>query len=326
MEKSHFQQRAEQIIKPLIPADAEERVTRSVKQWNQIIREHIRTETGLKLSDGDSRYSIPVRVVAGFTEELARLIGEHDDPGLWRLIVGQPKIGGIIEGLQYLLANWPQFEQWPLLPAAAKGSGPTLQRTLEVAEMLQRLALAQQVRERIKRIRKDILGTYDVTGFRAYYIELYWMPIAMVAAMLAVRIEDLTLVVLAHELAHGYTHLGRDIDGTRWEDGSFLNTEKEVVEGLAQFYTQVVTERIAGRTPGPKTAYEQLLSLQGGPYVVHQDWLKDDQNQRGEAIRFAMVAARGQGTVEYAAWRTLLEETNKWLKTRMGQMRLFDGR
>ena len=61
MEKSHFQQRAEQIIKPLIPADAEERVTRSVKQWNQIIREHIRTETGLKLSDGDSRYSIPVR-------------------------------------------------------------------------------------------------------------------------------------------------------------------------------------------------------------------------------------------------------------------------
>jgi hypothetical protein len=326
MEKSHFQQRAEQVIKPLIPADAEERVTRSFKQWNQIIREHIRTETGLKLSDGDNRYSIPVRIVKGFTEELARLIGGHGDPELWRLIVGQPKIGGIIEGLQYLLTTWPQFEQWSLLPAAAKGSGPTLQRTLEIAEALQRLALAREVRERIKQIREDILGTYNVAGFPGYYIELYWMPIAMVAAMLGVRIEDLTLVVLAHELAHGYTHLGRDIDGTRWEDSSFIETEREVVEGLAQFYTQVVMERLASRTPSLKTAYEQLLGLQGGPYLVHQDWLKDDQKQRGETIRFAMVAARSHGTVEYAAWKTLLEETNKRLKTKMGQMRLFDGR
>src|SRR6516165_3394642 len=63
MSDTKLQERATASIKPLIPPDAEERVNRSFKQWNQIIRDHIRTETGLKLSDGDSRFAIPVRVV-----------------------------------------------------------------------------------------------------------------------------------------------------------------------------------------------------------------------------------------------------------------------
>jgi hypothetical protein len=69
----------------------------------------------------------------------------------------------------------------------------------------------------------------------------------------------------------------------------------EVVEGLAQFYTQVVAERLAPRTPGLKTAYEALLSLQGGPYLAHQEWLKGDRRQRGEVVRFALIAARSRG-------------------------------
>ena len=91
------------------------------------------------------------------------------------------------------------------------------------------------------------------------------MPIAMVAAMLDVRIEDLTVVVLAHELTHGYTHIGRDIDGLQWADDVFCRTDRAIVEGLAQFYTEVVTNKIALRSPGPKLAYERLLGLQSGP-------------------------------------------------------------
>ena len=47
-----FQERAISLIKPLIPGDAQERVARTVKQWNASIRELIRSETALKLSDG----------------------------------------------------------------------------------------------------------------------------------------------------------------------------------------------------------------------------------------------------------------------------------
>jgi hypothetical protein len=303
MESATLQQRAISVIKPLVPADAEERVVRAYRQWNQVIREHIRNETGLKLTEGDSRSSIPVRVADGFTHQLARLIGEHNDPVLWRLIVGQPKLGGIVDGLKFLLEDWQAFERWPNLPPAAKESEPALQRTMEVAAVLQGAVLAQQVRERLKGIHEDILGVYCITGFQVSYIEIYWLPIAMFAAMQNVRIEDLTLVVLAHELAHGYTHVGRDIDGIRWADANFVDSAREVTEGLAQFYTQVITERIAGRIPGAKAAYEGLLQLQGGPYVVHQDWLKD-KKRRGETIRFAMIAARSDARgMEVAAGR-----------------------
>src|SRR5262249_48106611 len=75
-----LQNQAEKIIRPLIPSDAEQRVSRAWKQWNQIIRDHIRSETGLKLSEGDTRYSIPVQVVDGLPLTLAKLIEKCHDP------------------------------------------------------------------------------------------------------------------------------------------------------------------------------------------------------------------------------------------------------
>jgi hypothetical protein len=94
-----LQNRATSIIEPLIPPDAKDRVTRAFNQWNQIVREHIRSETALKLADGDGRYSIPVRIVNGFPKGLADLIDRYQDPVLWLLILGQPKLGGVVEGL-----------------------------------------------------------------------------------------------------------------------------------------------------------------------------------------------------------------------------------
>src|SRR5438874_9579187 len=107
----------------------------------------------------------------------------------------------------------------------------------------------------------------------------------MIAAMLDVTIEDLTLVVLAHELTHGYTHIGRDIDGIQWNDRAFGTSDPMIVEGLAQFYTHVLTERMAARNPGPHMAYTKLLTIQSGPYHAHLDWLADEVRQRGEIVR-----------------------------------------
>ena len=315
MNDNALQNRATEIIRPLLPPDAEERVNRSFNQWNQIIREHIRTETGLKLSDGDSRFSIKVKVVPGFPVTLAQLIDEYRDSLMWRLIIGQPKLGGLIQGLEFLLQGWGQFEKWPALPDAARNGQPFLERSLAIATSLQKAALAEKVVKQIKEIHEDILGVYHCPppGV-AWSVELYWLPIAMVAAMLDVAIEDLTVVVLIHELAHGYTHLGRDIDGTSWDDTAFAKSDLEVVEGLAQFYTEVISKGLASRTPSFHTAYLKLLSLQSGPYLEHQEWLKDDKKQRGETVRFTLIAARSQGAVSYGLWRRLMEETRKNLR------------
>jgi len=305
-----LQNRATSIIEPLIPPDAKDRVTRAFNQWNQIVREHIRSETALKLVDGDGRYSIPVRIVNGFPKGLAELIDRYQDPVLWLLILGQPKLGGVVEGLRFLLDKWDKLEPWPSLPANAKNGQPHLAHSLDIVRALQQVALMEQVKTEIKKIEEDILGAYFYPVDQNKRIELYWIPIAMIAAMLDVRIEDLTLVVLAHELAHGYTHLGRDIEGTLWDDTEFQKTDLKIKEGLAQFYTEVVMEKLAARTPGPKVAYERLLELQSGPYLVHRDWLKGHSRRRGEAVRFTLVAARKRGVRSYDAWLKMLNDAD----------------
>lgn len=311
MNDNALQNRATEIIKPLVPPDAEERVNRSFKQWNQIVRDYIRTETGLKLSDGDSRYAIPVRVVNGFPVTLAQLIDQYRDPVMWRLIIGQPKLGGLIEGIEFLLQKWNQLEQWPSLPEPAKNGQLVLDRTLKIATSLQQVALADKVVQQIKDIHEDILGVYRFAPAQGSNVELYWLPIAMIAAMIDVAIEDLTVIVLIHELAHGYTHIGRDIDGESWDDSGFRDSEPGVVEGLAQFYTEVISERLAARTPSLFTAYQALLKLQSGPYLAHQDWLKMDRRQIGETVRFTLIAARSHGKVTYDHWRAMMKKTRE---------------
>lgn len=309
MNDNALQNRAAEIIKPLVPPDAEERVNRSFKQWNQIVRDHIRTETGLKLSDGDSRYAIPVRVVKGFPVSLAQLIDQYRDPVMWRLIIGQPKLGGLIEGLEFLLQKWDQFEQWPSLPQPAKDGKPSLDRALNIATSLQQVALADKVVQQIKDIHEDILGVYRFASGQGSSVELYWLPIAMFAAIIDVAIEDLTVVVLIHELAHGYTHIGRDIDGASWSDSGFRDSDLGVVEGLAQFYTEMISERLSARTPSLFHAYESFLKIQSGPYLAHKEWLKGDKRQIGETVRFTLIAARSQGKVLYNHWKGMMEAT-----------------
>jgi hypothetical protein len=92
------QQRAISIIKTPIPADSKERVERTCKQFNEQIRQHIRAETGLRLTDVSGATSVTVRVVDGFSPAVGQLIDEHDDLMLWRLITLQPRLGGVIEG------------------------------------------------------------------------------------------------------------------------------------------------------------------------------------------------------------------------------------
>lgn len=312
-ELKELQDRVAKVIKPLIPSDAADRVERAVKQWNQLAREHIRNETGLRLSEGEGRSAIPVRVADGFPISLAELIDSYQDPLVWVITLGQPRFGGAVSGLGFLLEQWAALENWPKLPVEAKGARPALERSLEVAQILQNLAIADDARERIRKIDEDILGVYRF-GRGSPVIELYWLPIAMMSAMLDVRIEDLALVVMVHELAHGYTHLGRDIDGMQWSQIGFANSAIAVVEGLAQFYTAVVTEKLSQRAPAAHDAYKKLLKMQSGPYLAHLEWIKSDRHRSGEAVRYALVARRQSGAVTTDAWASALAEARKTLR------------
>ena len=305
---------ASQIVKPLIPKDALERIDRAVDQANKPLRDQIRAETGLKLSVETERFSIPIRVCEGFTGPFGDIIMRYPDPQLWWLICGLRQLGGIVEGTEWLLQRWPDLEKWRHLPDSARGSGDAISRTRDAAAELQHLVANPPIIEEIKKITADYLGCYFYPPTRAPWIEIYWMPIALIAAMIDVRMEDLAAVTLAHELGHGYTHLGRDIDGTSWDTVGFAKSASEVKEGLAQFYTEVVTQKIANRQPGAHEAYEKFLALQSGPYLAHKEWLKDQPHKRSETVRFTLLAARTKGVVKQDEWLASLVETNQKLR------------
>jgi hypothetical protein len=305
---------ASQIVKPLIPKDAFERIERAVKQVNKPLRDQIRAETGLKLSDESERLAIPIRVREGFTGPFGDIIMRYPDPQLWWLICGLRQFGAIVEGTNWLLSRWPQLENWQHLPPAAKGAGDAIARTRDAAAELQKLVANPPIIEEIKKISTDYLGCYFYPPGRPPWIEIYWMPIALIAAMIAVRMEDLAAVTLAHELGHGYTHLGRDIDGASWDTIGFAKSAAEVKEGLAQFYTDLATDNIASRQPGAHDAYEKFLGMQAGPYLAHEDWLKDQPHQRSETVRFTLLAARTKGIVKHDEWLASLAETNQKLR------------
>jgi hypothetical protein len=111
-----------------------------------------------------------------------------------------------------------------------------------------------------------------------------------------------TVVVATHELAHAYGHLGRDIDGKKWETEAFARADLNIVEGIAQFYTEVVSRKLETRNPPVLPAHQKLTEIQQGPYRVHEEWAKrktGDKDtllpQAGEIVRATLVQCRSRG-------------------------------
>ena len=173
-------EKAVAIIGPLLPDDAEERVQQAYDQAKSIVRQRIRRETGLSLKHGDRQQTIPVRIIDGFPVPLAKMISNFPDRVLWRLILGKPRLGAIIDGLDYLINAWKEFESWEKLPDVARDGGTPLRITREIAAALHDMENARTVVDQIRGIDSDIFGVYAyrLSTSGQSRCELYWMAIA----------------------------------------------------------------------------------------------------------------------------------------------------
>lgn len=87
-------------------------------------------------------------------------------------------------------------------------------------------------------------------------------------------VEDLTVVVLTHDLAHACAQLGADIEGRRWPAAEFAMAETALKEGLAQYYTHRVLNRLKERYRGALEAYRAMPPRQPPAYRTHLPWVK----------------------------------------------------
>jgi hypothetical protein len=294
---------------------AREEIEQAFRQWNGIVRDQLRNEMGLRLSVGGETQSVPVRIVDGLPRPLAAALSEFPD---WEwLMLHRPDVEATVRGAQ-LLARHHDEAKYIIGDAASMAPESSL---IEVASSAEHLLERFDKLNAIKRIvdcQEDVLGGYH---FRVPEVRLYWVPISIVSRLLGIPVDALTLVVLAHELAHAYSHLGRDIDGEAWNTNTFANADMAIVEGIAQFYAQVICESLRMRFPAARHAFETLLAKQSGAYTAYRDWL-DITERSGEIMRVAMIECRSRNTTSTTDFASMVDRHRQQVKGRPGKTRL----
>ncbi len=306
------------LLKFLRP-DTEEQVAEAYSRHNRMIRQAIRNEIrmslvtrGLEAEESETRIRIELDKV-GLPELVATIPIEDHEWLVALLSIYQPYLTMLRDsGAQVArLILMPELKELPEVMTLGRAA-PEAHQLADA--LLKRIKLLDLV-GRILAIDEDVLGIYeyDLKDRSPSKIKLYWGVIGLVSQAQELDLESLTAVVLAHELAHAYTHLGFDIDGRRWPTQAFYQSDRPVKEGLAQYYTARVMERLKDRLPlGPET-YAKLLLKQPDPYHAHEPWI---ENYTPEVVRAALITSRGERPLKIMLFNNELADVAPRFKRR----------
>jgi hypothetical protein len=283
-----------------VSPDVETRVRRVRDQVRPVVQEALRAECRLVIrtpeeTEQNRGAQVPIEVAPGYPAVLKGVTFPDDFErnilvSRYRMQLEQVHggISGLVE-LRESLLGLPDPDKWT--SASLSELQSVSKWTAALLEDLKKNDPLQKVLE----VEEDFLGVYqyelhgdELTVNRAS-ISLYWGVIGLVSEWLGCTVEDLTIVVLTHELAHAYTQLGADIEGRRWASSSFAKAETGLKEGLAQYYTDRVLHRLARRYGGAQKVFMGLLPRQPKPYREHQPWI---DKASPEAVRRAMLEVR----------------------------------
>jgi hypothetical protein len=326
-----------------VPPHFKETVRSVRDRQRSVVQELLRSEcrlvfrTAQEADENESGAQVPIEIAAGFPAVLATVRFEDDfrrtlliskcRTDLEYLKRATPKAAALRAELTALVSNAvtaplqvPSPDRWPLV------SPDSLNESASWASALLAELSKNDPLKKVLEVHDDVLGVYqcflgkgsaaeDDSSVNRAKIQLYWAVIGLVSQWSGWSVEDLAVVVMTHELAHAYTQLGADIEGRRWSVARFAEAEPALKEGLAQYYTHRVLERLSRRNPGPFGTFKQLLLLQPEQYRAHEPWLKAGSP---EAVRRAMLEVRRHGETRSADFARRLEAAAGSLRSRPG--------
>jgi hypothetical protein len=327
-----------------IPVEVRDDVRRTLAKNRSIVQEALRTECRLVMRTAEEADEnkpgghVPVEIATGCPTVLKTVTFPDEYEvilllGRFRNALEQSRDGvkGLLQ-LREFLARRPSLSQWVGVDEEK------LQSTASWATTLLELLDKHDPLKKVLSVDEDILGVYeyhtrkrdrhadyslgllaadsrnghaDEKEVNRATIRLYWGVIGLVSEWMGCTVEDLTVVVLTHELAHAYTQLGADIEGRRWPASAFAAAESGLKEGLAQYYTDRVLRKLERRFGGALKVYEAMLPGQPEAYRTHQNWVRD---YSPEAIRRAMLEVRRWGERNLADFNRRLEDAMKQLE------------
>ena len=228
--------------------------------------------------------SVPILIAEGLPLPLRQVIPDGDGLELM-LFLNRSLLQQVFEGTRFMSAIGAEVQR-RYGSRAGSANAAELQSVGSTAKAWLDLIGGQDFEERLRGIDQDILGAYFIHERR---FAIYWQAIGVIAARMEMSVEALTVVVLAHELVHAYTHLGFDIDRRNWPTERFCSTDIAIIEGLAQFYAEVVCRKLVEQLPEASRTFEDLISVQHPIYATHREWVFVGDESNGEIIRGALV-------------------------------------
>ena len=285
--------------------DIQEKVEKTVKSWNATLREKLRSQMRLTISQKEPRITIPISVECGFPVAWHNIFDTTREYVVWQLIMNQRLLFDTYRGIELLGNNSLTINQ-SLMNTEDQFNNHDLEDLMKKLLRLMGKLEEYNFAEQLKMVNKDILGVYRF-GTRYQNIEIFWMAIGVVANLLNIDIEDLTIITLTHELAHAYSHLGQDSDQQVWNLDDFACTDDHVIEGLAQFYTEEVCKQLLEQKPDLIEAFNKLKDIQPVPYTDYINWNQNNIASFNEIIRYSMLTYRKKSLRQYEEF---LDELN----------------
>jgi hypothetical protein len=257
------------------------------KNWNMLIRNYLAKNMGVSLSEGDERFQISVTIKASYDESFMEII-ERNFPDL------------DFEEF-YVLSQFIENTKKASIYFEDKKAKHNMDMACEYAKYRLKdfdlLKISNSIFDFLQPDNPDVFGCYKI---RTSEVELYIFPITLFCQLHGLDLESFIVMVLTHELSHAYNHIGRDKDGQYWE--SFSETDNNLAEGLAQFYTSKFLHNYQFRNYNLLSTFEQTIKYQPEPYSVFKNW-----NATMEQVYRAFIEVRRNDFNNYDQYMSALE-------------------
>jgi hypothetical protein len=294
---------------------AKKDIERTKKKYNTAIRSKIIDKTGLNLSfkrkgavseidtqekEEFEKIQAPISLEDTVPSSLLILFDKYD-PKLIDLLLHYRRMKTSMDELAY---QRKQFEYFSEFHFDIIDKGDISESISHLKILIERVENSKIIDE-IKKLGPEVLGSYN---YKTYRIELYWVSIVFCSIIFDMSVEAFTIVVLAHELSHAYTHLGFDKDGNNWETKLFANSDLRIIEGFAQFYTEMLSKDFFQQA---LPAFNALLPKQSKEYTDYKSWFDEKEKNIYEKARRLLLGTRNNKTTDYSTFKNYLRKVKK---------------
>lgn len=299
----------------LVPLEIEGEVEVSKNRWRERVQGSMRKLTRFQLVA-----DVPIRVDEGYPDSISQLLfTEISEEELLAEITSRYLFD--IDALEHksrvfslLCADLNAYRVGVGLVNRLRDMMRDINST---CSELRRVAAQAKVKQKLMAVREDVMGVYKYSTDRygrvcKPEISLFWKVIGLAAGIMKITVEHLTVLVMIHELAHAYSHLGCDASGTYWTRG-FAETDRGVREGIAQYYTWAIAKHLDENNSADFIpSYQSKIKNQSGPYRVHEPWT---EKYSLEVVRSSLVHIRNQSeSVTLAVFEETLAQEQKSIR------------